>query len=70
MMISLQDSIYIPRCFSAGSLLPQIRECPECGEIFSNTFAAEVSHGVIRLAGGAFSIIIGCEGYHTVRFDN
>jgi hypothetical protein len=70
MMISLQDSIYIPRCFSAGSLLPQITVCDECGNDFGDCFAAEdTGHGVLRGEKGAFSIIIGCEGYHQIRFD-
>jgi len=70
MMISPADAVYIPRCFSAGNLLPINHHCPECEEVFLSRFNAEVHHGVIRLPNGGFSIIIGCEGYHLVRFDD
>jgi len=70
MMISPADAVYIPRCFSAGNLLPQNKFCPECEQVFLSTLDAETHHGVIRLPNGEFSIIIGCEGYHLVRFDD
>lgn len=70
MLITKPDGEYILRCFSAGKFLPKINTCSECGNEFMHALGAEPFHGVIRFPGGAFSIIIGCEGYHQIRFDD
>jgi hypothetical protein len=70
MMLNRAVAEYTLRCLNAGALLPQITVCDECGNDFGDCFAAEdTGHGVLRGEKGAFSIIIGCEGYHQIRFD-
>lgn len=69
MMLNRVMAEYTLRCLDAGNLLPRITSCEECGNDFGDTFAAEDSgHGVIRLPDRTFSVIIGCEGYHQIRF--
>jgi hypothetical protein len=70
MRITKATGEYILRCFSAGNLLPNNRFCEECETVFLSAFDAEQHHGVIRHSDGRFTIIIACEGYHQIRFDD
>lgn len=46
--------------------LPIVHRCSECGDLFAASPSAATDHGVMKVGTDQWTIVIGCEGWHTL----